>query len=385
MGNVSYQLILEGVADGFNLQEVKEKLAAIFKTKPEKMDAVFRGKPVVIKKSLDSERALLYKSIFEGAGAACRIEALEEEDDIPSHMIQVAEEVEEEDGIPAHMIEGAEETEEEDIPSHMIEEAGEAKEEDGIPAHMIEQSADATEAVEETSMVCPRCGHEQVEAQTCVACGVHVDKFLKLMAKKEKEEDEEPEDPEALEDQEEEEQDASRVVLGIDRRFYEQVADKEEPVTSRKDFLKSLLSDNRRLVTIGVVALVVLLVVLEFFVLRGDLVAKDSIRIDRRSDYVAIRVNHLYENYSVNVSTGKKKQKLSILLEDPIGRIIYEETEYASQKGSRRFTFEPEERGTYALYVNDGSMGFSERGYAKVSVYMNDHSILGRILGWFNI
>ncbi len=381
MGNVSYQLILEGVAEGFNLQEVKEKLAAIFKTKPEKMDAFFRGKPVVIKKSLDSEKALLYKSIFEGAGAACHIQALEEQDDIPPDMIQVAEEVEEEDGIPSHMIEGAEEAEEDDIPSHMIEGAEEAEEEDGIPPHMIQQAAEASEAVEKTSMTCPRCGYEQAEAQTCMACGVHVDKFFKLMAKKEKEEEEEPE---ALEEQEEG-QDGSRAVLGIDRRFYEQAADQEETVTGRRDFLKSFLSDNRRLVTMGVVALVVLLVVLEFFVLRGDLVAKDSIRIDRRSDYVAIRVNHVYENYMVEVSTGKKKQKLSILLEDPIGRIIHEETEYASQKGSRRFAFEPEERGTYSLYVNDGSMDFGERGYAKVRVTMNDHSILGRILGWFNI
>ena len=43
MGNGTYQLILEGVAEGYDLQEVKEKLAAFFKMTPEKMIPSSKG------------------------------------------------------------------------------------------------------------------------------------------------------------------------------------------------------------------------------------------------------------------------------------------------------------------------------------------------------
>ena len=135
---------------------------------------------------------------------------------------------------------------------------------------------------------------------------------------------------------------------------------------------------------LGAIAFFVILGLLEFFILRGDLVAKDSIRIDRMSDYITILVDHPYQEYLVEVSTGKKERKLSFLLEDPIGRVIYDETEYALYKGSRRFTFEPDERGTYTLYITDGAIGFGEQGYANVRVYMNDKRILGRVFGFLN-
>jgi hypothetical protein len=373
MGNGTYQLILEGVAEGYDLQEVKEKLAAFFKMNPEKMDTLFQGKPVVVKKGLDNETAVKYKSVFELAGATCRIEGLEEEDDIPAHMIEELEGVDEEDDIPAHMIEDRPYTEEEeDIPAHMIEDGPDAKEED-IPARATEESTGASEARVQESMVCPKCDYKQEKARTCVRCGVVVDRFLKLMEKKAKEEEEEGTEHEM-----------PKVVLGIDRKFYEQAAEAEKKATDQSGLISNLLSDGRRLVILGAIALFVILGFLEFFILRGDLVARDSIRIDRRSDYIAILVDQPYQEYLVEASTGGNQRKLSILLEDPLGRIIYEESEYTLHKGSRRFTFEPEERGTYTLYITDGAIGFGEQGYAKVRVYMNDNRILGRVFGFLN-
>lgn len=363
MGNGSYQLILEGVAEGFDLEEVKAKLAAFFKMKPEKVDAFFRGEPVAVKKGLDKETALKFKSVFDLAGAICRIEGLEEED---------------EDEIPAHMIEELEGGDgEDDIPAHMIETEAEAGEEDDAPAHTVEQKAETGEVAGGTSMVCPKCGYEQAEARTCVRCGVVVDRFLKLMEKKERERQEDKE-------QEEVQPELPKTALGIDKRFYEQVAQQEKKATVRTGFINNLLSDSRRLVILGAIVFFVLLGFFEFFILRGDLVAKDSIRIDRRSDYITILVDQPYQEYLVDVSTGKKERKLSFLLEDPLGRIIHEDTEYSLYKGSRRFTFEPEERGTYTLYINDDAIGFGERGYAKVRVYMNDNRILGRVFGFLN-
>ncbi len=374
MGNGTYQLILEGAAEGFDLQEVKEKLAAFFKMKPEKMDTFFQGRPVVVKKGLDKETALKYKSVFELAGAACRIEGLEEEDEIPAHMIEELEGDDGEDDIPAHMIEDRSYTEEDDdIPAHMIEDGEYTKKEEDILAHTIEGSTCASEARVQESMVCPKCDYKQEKARTCVRCGVVVEKFLKLVEKKGKEGEEE-----GIENE------MPKVVLGIDRKFYEQAAEAEKKVTDQAGFINNLLSDGRRLVFLGAMAFFVLLGFFEFFILRGDLVAKDSIRIDRRSDYIAILVDHPYQEYLVEVSTGKKQRKLSFLLEDPLGRIIYEESEYSLYKGSRRFTFEPEERGTYTLYINDGAIGFGEQGYARVRVYMNDNRILGRVLGFLN-
>ncbi len=128
-------------------------------------------------------------------------------------------------------------------------------------------------------------------------------------------------------------------------------------------------------------AFFIVLGILEFFILRGDLVARDSIRVDRRSDYIIILVEYPYQEYLVEVSTGKEERKLSFLLEDPIGHITYEDTEYSLYKGIRRFNFVPYERGTY---INDGAIDFGERGYAKVRVFVNDNRILGRIFGFLN-
>ena len=374
MGNGTCQLILEGVAEGYDLQEVKEKLAAFFKMTPEKMDTLFQGKPVVVKKGLDNETALKYKSVFELAGATCRIEGLEEEDEIPAHMLEGLDGADGDDEIPAHMIEDRPYTgEEEDIPAHMIEDRAHAEEKEDIPASPVEASAGASEAGVQESMVCPKCDYEQETARTCIRCGVVVDRFRKLMEKKAREEEEEESGDEM-----------PKVVLGIDRKFYEQVAEAEKKANEQTGFISNLLSDSRRLVTFGTIAFFVILGLLEFFILRGDLVARDSIRVDRRSDYIAILVDQPYQEYLVEISTGKKERKLSILLEDPLGRVIYEESEYSLYKGSRRFTFEPDERGTYSLYIEDNAIGFGELGYANVRVYMNDNRILGRVFGFLN-
>jgi hypothetical protein len=374
MGNGTYQLILEGVAEGYDLHEVKEKLAAFFKMTPEKMDTLFQGKPVVVKKGLDNETALKYKSVFELAGALCRIEGLEEEDEIPADMIEGLEGTDGEDEIPAHMIEDRPYTEEEgDIPAHMIEDGTEAGEKEDIFTPPVEGSADTSGASVLESMVCPKCDYEQEKARTCVRCGVVVDRFKALMEKKAREEEEA-----GIEDE------RPKVVLGIDQKFYEAAAEVEKKANEQTGFISNLLSDGRRLVTLGTIAFFVILGLLEVFILRGDLVAKDSIRVDTRSDYITILVDHPYQEYLVEVSTGKKERQLSFLLEDPLGRVIHEEYEYALHEGSRRFTFEPDERGTYTLYISDGAVGFGEQGYAQVRVFVNDNRILGRVFSFLN-
>ena len=77
MSDTLYKVIFQGVADGFTSEEVKQKLASLFKVRPERLEVFFKGESIAIKSGLDKANALKYKSILEKAGALCRIEAFE--------------------------------------------------------------------------------------------------------------------------------------------------------------------------------------------------------------------------------------------------------------------------------------------------------------------
>jgi hypothetical protein len=69
-----YQVLFEGKLTGERpLDEVKRNLAALFKMKAEQVDALFTGKPVVIKRDIDQATALKYQTAFKKAGAICTV------------------------------------------------------------------------------------------------------------------------------------------------------------------------------------------------------------------------------------------------------------------------------------------------------------------------
>jgi hypothetical protein len=77
MSEPSYQIVVTGeLVDGTYLPEVKTKLATLFKTPAEKLDPLFSGKRVVIKKGLGADAAQQYVAAVEAAGLICRAEAL---------------------------------------------------------------------------------------------------------------------------------------------------------------------------------------------------------------------------------------------------------------------------------------------------------------------
>ncbi len=79
MANEKYRVIFTGdVADGAEVEDVKQKLAAIFKTDIVKIDRLFSGKRKVIKKGSDLEACEKAKKAFERAGAMCSIEPEQE-------------------------------------------------------------------------------------------------------------------------------------------------------------------------------------------------------------------------------------------------------------------------------------------------------------------
>jgi len=75
MSDKKYRVIFKGdIAEGAQVDDVKKKLAAIFKTDISKIDRLFSGKRRVVKKDAGLESCEKAKKAFERAGAICFIE-----------------------------------------------------------------------------------------------------------------------------------------------------------------------------------------------------------------------------------------------------------------------------------------------------------------------
>jgi TM2 domain-containing membrane protein YozV len=79
MSDKKYRVVFKGdVAAGMQVDDVKQKLAAIFKSDIEKIDKLFSGKPKLIKKGADFEACEKARKAFERAGAIVFVEPEEE-------------------------------------------------------------------------------------------------------------------------------------------------------------------------------------------------------------------------------------------------------------------------------------------------------------------
>jgi hypothetical protein len=79
-----YRLVFSGeVLDGQHPAVVKKRLAAVLKLDDERMDVLFSGKPVVVKKAIDEKNAARYQQAFNKAGARLRVLPAAESDDAP--------------------------------------------------------------------------------------------------------------------------------------------------------------------------------------------------------------------------------------------------------------------------------------------------------------
>ncbi|MFV3329303.1 DUF805 domain-containing protein [Pseudomonas sp. NY15437] len=121
------------------LETAKENLARLFKSDASKIDALFSGQPVVLKRDLTGDEADKYLRALHGAGANARKEA-----------------------------EGA---------------AGfSLVETDDHPSEATLAARSAGEAAGSERMTCPKCGHEQATAIECSACGIVIEKYLARQA-----------------------------------------------------------------------------------------------------------------------------------------------------------------------------------------------------------
>lgn len=117
------------------LDEVKDKLAQLFKSDKTKINSLFDGGPIALKRDLSEEEADKYLAALQRTGAKVRKEA-----DLAASLSLV-------------------ETDD----------------------HINPNTISATTS-NDLRMNCPKCGHEQAKAVECEACGIIIDKFLARQA-----------------------------------------------------------------------------------------------------------------------------------------------------------------------------------------------------------
>lgn len=75
---IHYNVVFEGkTVPGKDIGSVKKQLMSLLKIDAPRIDRLFSGKPVVIRKNADSETAEKFRKAFEAAGAICRLEQVE--------------------------------------------------------------------------------------------------------------------------------------------------------------------------------------------------------------------------------------------------------------------------------------------------------------------
>ncbi|MFC1516746.1 hypothetical protein ACFL7E_08325 [Thermodesulfobacteriota bacterium] len=126
-----YQLFFTGkFVDGFTDKDVKEKLTSFFKGDEKKVEMLFSGRPILIKKRAAHHTPQNYVNAFKKAGIICEVKAL-------------------------------------DLPG-----AGKPATEAGVKGLPISE--------EKQTMTCPKCGHLQKDAPECLRCGIVVQKFQEI-------------------------------------------------------------------------------------------------------------------------------------------------------------------------------------------------------------
>lgn len=74
MAEGEYQVVFRGELVGDRPEEtVRQQLAALFKMPAGKVEALFSGKPVVVKRNLDEATARKFEAAFRKAGAVCEL------------------------------------------------------------------------------------------------------------------------------------------------------------------------------------------------------------------------------------------------------------------------------------------------------------------------
>lgn len=135
MSEPRYSIMFAGeVLPDFTLDTVKANLASLFKSDLDKIEALFSGQPVPLKRNLESAEADKYLAALQRAGAKV------------------------------------------------------SKQSEGLQLSLVatddhpDENAEPDAASSNTRMTCPKCAHEQAKAIECEACGIVIEKYLARQA-----------------------------------------------------------------------------------------------------------------------------------------------------------------------------------------------------------
>jgi uncharacterized membrane protein YhaH (DUF805 family) len=132
MNQPRYKIVFDGqLMPEASLETVKENLARLFKSDPARIDSLFSGAPVALKRGLGESEAEQYLSALQKAGANVRRE---------------------------------------------LDQAA------SLSLVPTEAETAQAEQVATTNMTCPKCGHEQAKSIECSACGIIIEKYLARQA-----------------------------------------------------------------------------------------------------------------------------------------------------------------------------------------------------------
>lgn len=133
MTEARYKIVFDGqLMPEMTLDTVKDNLARLFKSDQSKIDALFSGSPVALKRDLAETEADKYLAVLQNAGAQVR-----KEQDLTAGL--------------------------------------------SLVAHDGERASAPMSANSET-MSCPKCGQQQPKAAECANCGIIIDKYLARQA-----------------------------------------------------------------------------------------------------------------------------------------------------------------------------------------------------------
>ncbi|MVW73692.1 DUF805 domain-containing protein [Pseudomonas xionganensis] len=136
MSQPRFKIVFSGeLMPDVGLETTKDNLARLFKSDMAKIEALFSGSPIEIKRNLSETEADHYLSALQRAGAKVR-----KEQDLAASLSLVAT--------------------------------------DDHP----DETQESTTTAEPSTMTCPKCGHEQATAVACSACGIVIEKYLARQA-----------------------------------------------------------------------------------------------------------------------------------------------------------------------------------------------------------